>query len=248
MFAIAERANIPAEVWHLKTAYKANWGRMPEVLRRIEAARARGLDVTANMYPYDRASNGLDACLPLWVREGGTDAMLSAPAGSRDARSHQARHGRSERRRWRTSGSARAAARRDGRSVLDPALAQVGRQVLRRDRQGDGQGSARCGDGSRHRRQGGDVGHHLDHARSDVRRALRTRWCRSAPTRARAPKTARSRNPSRIRARGAPSRASSASTSATGKRAHAGRSRAQDDLAGRRFASASPTAACCGRA
>jgi len=51
VFAIAERSNIPAEVWHLKTAYKANFGRMPDVLRRIEAARARGLDVTANQYP-----------------------------------------------------------------------------------------------------------------------------------------------------------------------------------------------------
>ena len=76
VFAVAERANIAAEVWHLKTAYQANWGRMPEVLKRFEAARARGLDVTANMYPYDRASNGLDACLPLWVREGGLEQML----------------------------------------------------------------------------------------------------------------------------------------------------------------------------
>jgi dihydroorotase/N-acyl-D-amino-acid deacylase len=76
MFAVAERANVPAEVWHLKTAYRANWGRMPEVLQRFDAARARGLDVTANMYPYDRASNGLDACLPLWVREGGLEQML----------------------------------------------------------------------------------------------------------------------------------------------------------------------------
>ncbi len=77
VFAIAERAKIPAEVWHLKTAYKANWGRMPEVLRRLEQARARGLDVTANQYPYTRASNGLDACLPLWAREGGLDRMLA---------------------------------------------------------------------------------------------------------------------------------------------------------------------------
>jgi N-acyl-D-amino-acid deacylase len=77
VFAIAERANIPAEIWHLKTAYKANFGKMPEVLRRIEAARARGLDVTANQYPYNRASNGLDACLPLWVREGGLEKMLA---------------------------------------------------------------------------------------------------------------------------------------------------------------------------
>jgi dihydroorotase/N-acyl-D-amino-acid deacylase len=75
--AIAERADIPAEIWHLKTAYKANWGKMPDVLQRIETARARGLRVSANIYPYNRASNGLDACLPLWVREGGTDAMIS---------------------------------------------------------------------------------------------------------------------------------------------------------------------------
>ncbi len=77
VFAIAERAKIPAEIWHLKTAYKPNWGRMPEVLARIEAARARGLDITANQYPYTRAANGLDACLPLWAREGGTERMLA---------------------------------------------------------------------------------------------------------------------------------------------------------------------------
>jgi dihydroorotase/N-acyl-D-amino-acid deacylase len=77
VLTIAEQADIPAEIWHLKTAYKANWGKMPEVLRRIEAARAKGLRVSANIYPYDRASNGLDACLPVWVREGGTDAMLT---------------------------------------------------------------------------------------------------------------------------------------------------------------------------
>jgi N-acyl-D-amino-acid deacylase len=76
-FAVAERAKIPAEIWHLKTAYRANWGRMPDVLARIEAARARGLDITANQYPYTRAANGLDACLPLWAREGGTARMLA---------------------------------------------------------------------------------------------------------------------------------------------------------------------------
>src|SRR5262249_4172652 len=76
VFAIAERANIPAEIWHLKTAYKANFGKMPEVLRRIDGARARGLGVTANQYPYPRASNGLDSCLPLWSREGGLEKTL----------------------------------------------------------------------------------------------------------------------------------------------------------------------------
>jgi N-acyl-D-amino-acid deacylase len=77
VFAIAARAQIPAEIWHLKTAYKAQFGKMADVLQRIEAARSRGLDVTANQYPYNRASNGLDACLPLWVREGGLEKMLS---------------------------------------------------------------------------------------------------------------------------------------------------------------------------
>jgi dihydroorotase/N-acyl-D-amino-acid deacylase len=47
------------------------------VLRRIEAAQAKGLRVSGNIYPYDRASNGLDACLPVWAREGGTDAMIA---------------------------------------------------------------------------------------------------------------------------------------------------------------------------
>ena len=47
------------------------------MLARLEAARAAGLDITANQYPYTRASNGLDACLPLWAREGGTDAMIA---------------------------------------------------------------------------------------------------------------------------------------------------------------------------
>jgi dihydroorotase/N-acyl-D-amino-acid deacylase len=74
---ISERAAIPAEIWHLKTAYSPNFGRMAEVLQRLEAARARGLDVTADQYPYTRASNGLSSCLPLWVREGGLEKMLA---------------------------------------------------------------------------------------------------------------------------------------------------------------------------
>jgi dihydroorotase/N-acyl-D-amino-acid deacylase len=76
-FAVAERADIPAEIWHLKTAYRANWGKMPAVLKRIEDARARGLDITANQYPYTRASNDLDSCLPLWVREGTNEQMIA---------------------------------------------------------------------------------------------------------------------------------------------------------------------------
>jgi N-acyl-D-amino-acid deacylase len=73
---IAKEAGIRAQVWHLKTAYKSNFGRMPEILKKIEDARARGIDVAANQYPWNRASNGLDACLPPWVREGGRDPLL----------------------------------------------------------------------------------------------------------------------------------------------------------------------------
>jgi dihydroorotase/N-acyl-D-amino-acid deacylase len=75
-FRIAEEAGIRTQIWHLKTAYKPNWGRMPEILQQIEKARARGIDVSANQYPYNRASNNLDACLPPWVREGGREPLL----------------------------------------------------------------------------------------------------------------------------------------------------------------------------
>jgi dihydroorotase/N-acyl-D-amino-acid deacylase len=64
VFRIAREARIPANVWHFKTAYKRNWGRMPAVLARLESARAEGLDVAANQYPWTAASNPLDACLP----------------------------------------------------------------------------------------------------------------------------------------------------------------------------------------
>jgi len=76
VFSVAQRANISATIWHLKAAYSENWGKMPEVLRRIEAARARGIDVAASVYPYARASNDLIACFPSWVSEGGTEKMI----------------------------------------------------------------------------------------------------------------------------------------------------------------------------
>src|SRR5258706_573800 len=76
-FEIARRANIPAEIWHFKTAYQKNWGRMPEMLRRIETARQQGLKITADVYPYVAGSTSLSACLPPWAIEGGTDRMVT---------------------------------------------------------------------------------------------------------------------------------------------------------------------------
>jgi N-acyl-D-amino-acid deacylase len=74
---VAREARIPAQIFHLKTAYRKNWGRMPEVLQRLERARAQGVDVSADQYPYIAGQNGLDAGLPLWVREGGKDKMIT---------------------------------------------------------------------------------------------------------------------------------------------------------------------------
>jgi len=138
VFSIAERAHIPAEVWHLKTAYKANWGKMGAVLERFEAARARGLDVTANQYPYDRASNNLDACLPVWVREGGTEAMIARlrdPSERERIKKEMADPNITEwENQWYGSGGAEGVM---VSSVLDPALrrwegktlAEVGREM-----------------------------------------------------------------------------------------------------------------------
>ena len=77
VFEIARRAQIPAEIWHFKTAYKKNWGRMPEMLGRIAAARRQGLKITADVYPYVAGSTSLSACLPPWALEGGTDRMVA---------------------------------------------------------------------------------------------------------------------------------------------------------------------------
>jgi len=77
VFEIAQKAQIPVEIWHLKTAYKKNWGAMQRVLSRIKQARDRGLDITADIYPYIAGSTSLSACLPPWAQEGGVDKMLA---------------------------------------------------------------------------------------------------------------------------------------------------------------------------
>jgi N-acyl-D-amino-acid deacylase len=77
VFKIARDADIPTEIYHLKTAGRANWGRMPAVLKRIEEARAQGLDVSADVYPWTASSNSLHASLPVWAREGTREAMVA---------------------------------------------------------------------------------------------------------------------------------------------------------------------------
>jgi N-acyl-D-amino-acid deacylase len=77
VFRIAREAAIPAEIYHLKTSGKNNWGRMPAVLKRLEEARAEGLDISADQYPWTASSNGLVDSLPSWLQEGGRDRLLA---------------------------------------------------------------------------------------------------------------------------------------------------------------------------
>jgi N-acyl-D-amino-acid deacylase len=74
---IARDADAPAEIYHLKAAGQANWGKLEDVIRKVEAARADGLRITANMYTYTAGATGLDAAMPPWVQEGGYDAWAA---------------------------------------------------------------------------------------------------------------------------------------------------------------------------
>jgi N-acyl-D-aspartate/D-glutamate deacylase len=74
LISIARRAKIPAEIYHLKESGEKNWGRLPEVIRKVEEARAAGLQITADMYTYTAGATGLDASMPPWVQEGGLEA------------------------------------------------------------------------------------------------------------------------------------------------------------------------------
>jgi len=73
---IGREAGIPVEIWHLKVAGKANWGRMPEVIARIEAARRSGVDITADTYAYPAGSNTFSAIIPPWAHDGGDVKLI----------------------------------------------------------------------------------------------------------------------------------------------------------------------------
>ena len=72
---------MPVDIIHLKIADQKYWGRMNEVVALIEAARGRGVNVQANVYPYTRGNNNLASIIPPWAHEGGTSAMLDAAEG-----------------------------------------------------------------------------------------------------------------------------------------------------------------------
>jgi len=73
---IGREAHVPVEIWHIKVAGKTNWGRMPEVVAKINAARAAGADVTADTYAYTAWFNSFSAFVPPWAHDGGDAKMV----------------------------------------------------------------------------------------------------------------------------------------------------------------------------
>jgi N-acyl-D-amino-acid deacylase len=74
LIEIARASGAPAEIYHLKAAGQPNWGKLDQVIERVEAARAEGVRITADMYTYTAGATGLDAAMPPWVQEGGYEA------------------------------------------------------------------------------------------------------------------------------------------------------------------------------
>jgi N-acyl-D-amino-acid deacylase len=71
LIEIVRTARVRGEIYHLKQAGQSNWPKLPAVIERVEKARADGLDITADMYPYTAGATGLNASMPPWVQEGG---------------------------------------------------------------------------------------------------------------------------------------------------------------------------------
>ena len=77
LITIAREARLAAEIYHLKAAGRDNWDEMDQAIAMVEAARAAGLAITADMYTYPAGATGLDAAMPPWVQEGGYDAWAA---------------------------------------------------------------------------------------------------------------------------------------------------------------------------
>ncbi|MCY3718484.1 MAG: D-aminoacylase [Anaerolineaceae bacterium] len=77
LVTIARETGVTAEIYHLKASGAANWHRMEGAIAAVEAARAEGLPVTADMYSYTYSGTGLDTCIPPWAHEGGITALIA---------------------------------------------------------------------------------------------------------------------------------------------------------------------------
>ncbi len=100
---IGREARIPVEIWHLKVAGKRNWGRMPEIVAKIESARRSGVDIAADTYAYTAWFNSLSAMVPPWAHDGGTAKLLERlgdPAARRRIRKDMETPGSWENNSW----------------------------------------------------------------------------------------------------------------------------------------------------
>jgi dihydroorotase/N-acyl-D-amino-acid deacylase len=73
---IGREAKVPVEIWHLKVAGKRNWGHMPQVVAKINQARAQGVDIAADTYAYTAWANGLSSYIPPWAHNGGDTKLI----------------------------------------------------------------------------------------------------------------------------------------------------------------------------
>ncbi len=76
VISIARQAGVPAEIYHFKAAGEPNWPKMDAAIAKVNAARAAGLQISANMYTYTAGGTSLDAMIPPWAHEGGTEKMI----------------------------------------------------------------------------------------------------------------------------------------------------------------------------
>ena len=77
LIAISEKSGASAEIYHFKQSGKENWSKIDGAIARVEAARARGLKITADMYTYPASSTGFDAAMPLWIQAGGIEQWVT---------------------------------------------------------------------------------------------------------------------------------------------------------------------------
>ena len=175
LLAIAEASGARAEIYHLKAAGGNNWRKFEKAVARIEAARTRGLRVTANMYTYPAALTGLYAALPPWVRTGGYYAAVDRLRDP-DTRARAARDMAMPTERLGEPVARRGARGRAARRLQRPPAAPVPGQDADRDRGTPRPGSVRSGDrpdpAGRSRGQG-DL---LPDVRGDVTRGVALPW------------------------------------------------------------------------
>src|SRR4051812_2527315 len=129
-FRIGREANIPVEIWHFKASGRENWGKMRDAIAKVEAARAEGLDVTADQYPYVASATSLGATIPPRFHSGGQEQFvkrLQEPAVRKQIRDElTGAEGKTENM-WRGTGGPEGIL---VVSVLDPALKKYEGQTV----------------------------------------------------------------------------------------------------------------------